>query len=142
MTLTVAKLAGRAGLSPDAVRYYERVGLLPPPARSGAGYRLYDERLVDRLSFIKGAQRTGLKLRQIRELLEVIDRGVCPCGHTESLLGERIAEIDHEIKQLRDVRKQLVALKDHLPSPAACAEDSDPWPCERAFIEVGTNRKE
>lgn len=141
MTLTVAKLAGRAGLSPDAVRYYERAGLLPAPARSGAGYRLYDERVLDRLGFIRGAQRTGLRLRQIRELLEIIDRGVCPCGHTESLLTERIAEIDREIKDLRDVRKQLVGLKDHLPSPAANGEESDSWPCERAFIEAGTKPK-
>jgi DNA-binding transcriptional MerR regulator len=141
MSLTIAKLAGRAGLSPDAVRYYERAGLLPAPERSGAGYRLYEERLLDRLSFIKGAQRSGLKLRQVRELLEIIDRGVCPCGHTESLLSERIAEVDQEVKELREIRKQLIALKGHLPSPAACSEDSEPWPCERAFIEVGVKPK-
>ena len=140
MALTVAKLAGRAGLSPDAVRYYERAGLLPAPERSDAGYRLYDERLLDRLNFIKGAQRTGLRLREIRELLEIIDRGACPCGHTESILSERITDIDREIKQLRDVRKHLVALKDHLPSSAGWAEESAPWSCERAFIEVGAKQ--
>jgi MerR HTH family regulatory protein len=61
--LTVSVLAGQVGLRPDAVRYYERLGLLPLPARSRAGYRLYDQATVDRLRLIKGAQRVGLRLR-------------------------------------------------------------------------------
>lgn len=140
MTLTVAKLAAQAGLSPDTLRYYERAGLLPLPDRSRAGYRQYDERMVERLRFIKGAQRTGLRLRHVKELLEVIDRGMCPCGHTQTLVDERLAEVDREIKQLREVRKQLVALKEHLPASAS-TNDSQPWPCERTFIEIGTKPK-
>lgn len=133
MSLTVAKLAGRAGVGPDTVRYYERAGLLPEPERSAAGYRQYGEDLVERLRFIKGAQRTGLKIRQIRGLLEVMDRGVCPCGHTEKLLARRIAEIDAEIGELGRMRERLTELQHDLPSRAA--ED---WPCRDAFIEVGS----
>lgn len=140
MTLTVARLAAQTGVTPDALRYYERAGLLPPPQRSRAGYRQYDESAAERLRFIKGAQRTGLKLRQIKELLEVIDRGLCPCGHTERMVNERIDEIDVEIKQLRDVRKQLVSLKERLPAPAS-ANGPQPWPCERTFVEVGRKAK-
>jgi DNA-binding transcriptional MerR regulator len=55
MALTVSALASTVGLSPDTVRYYERVGLLPEPARSAAGYRLYDQAAVGRLRLIKGA---------------------------------------------------------------------------------------
>src|SRR4029453_262512 len=58
--------------------YYERVGLLPPPARSAAGYRLYDQDAVARLRLIKGAQGAGLRLREIGELLQVADQGLCP----------------------------------------------------------------
>ena len=87
MALTVSALAGQAGLSADTVRYYERVGLLPEPARSAAGYRLYDQAAVSRLRLIKGAQRAGLRLREIGELLQVADQGQCPCGHTETLLA-------------------------------------------------------
>jgi DNA-binding transcriptional MerR regulator len=65
MALTVSVLAGQVGLSADTVRYYERVGLLPEPARSAAGYRLYDPTAIDRLRLIKGAQRAGLRLREI-----------------------------------------------------------------------------
>lgn len=138
MSLTVAQFAGQAGLSADTVRYYERAGLLPPPQRSRAGYRLYDEQLVDRLRFIKGARRTGLKLGQIRELLEITDRGSCPCGHTNALLRARISEIDREMAELKQIRTQLVALRDALPAAEDRPWPSDPWPCEKAFIEVGS----
>jgi DNA-binding transcriptional MerR regulator len=70
MALTVSALAGQVGLSADTVRYYERVGLLPEPARSAAGYRLYDQDAVGRLRLIRGAQRAGLRLREVRAELE------------------------------------------------------------------------
>lgn len=55
---------------------------LPPPPRSPSGYREYDKSTTHRIHFIKGAQGLGLKLAEIRELLEIQDRGACPCGHT------------------------------------------------------------
>ena len=60
--LTVSKLAEEAGTSPDTVRYYERIGLLPETERSASGYRLYGDEAVERLRFIKRAQRFGLRL--------------------------------------------------------------------------------
>ena len=59
------------------MRYDERLGLLPKPERSPCGYRQYDEELADRLRFIKGAQRFGLPLEEIKELLDIQDRGSC-----------------------------------------------------------------
>jgi DNA-binding transcriptional MerR regulator len=93
MALTVSALAEQVGLSAHTIRYYERVGLLPEPTRSAAGYRHYDQATVDRLRLIKGAQRAGLRLREIGELLQVFDQGQCPCGHTEKLLHERLGEV-------------------------------------------------
>ena len=60
MTLTVSKLADQVGVSPDTVRHYERLGLIPAPRRSASGYRLYEDHLVERLRFIKNAQHTEL----------------------------------------------------------------------------------
>ena len=140
MALTVSALADQAGLSPDTVRYYERVGLLPEPARSAAGYRLYDQAAVGRLRLIKGAQRAGLRLREIGELLQVADRGQCRCGHTETLLRERLAEVRAELDRLRALEADLVGLLERQPDPACpdmtagaaawwCAPDcSDPLP--------------
>jgi DNA-binding transcriptional MerR regulator len=120
MALTVSALAGQAGLSPDTIRYYERVGLLPQPARSPAGYRLYDQDAVSRLRLIKGAQRAGLRLREIGELLQVADQGQCPCGHTETLLRQRLAEVRTELARLRALEADLTRLLDRQPEP--CAE--------------------
>jgi DNA-binding transcriptional MerR regulator len=118
MSLTVSALADTVGLSADTVRYYERVGLLPEPARSAAGYRLYDQAAVARLRLIKGAQRAGLRLREIGELLQVADKGLCPCGHTETLLRGRLAEVRAELDRLRASK----------PSSAGCSSPSPPRP--------------
>ncbi len=81
---TISELAGTLGLRADTLRYYERLGLLQPTGRSTAGYRLYDDASAERLRFIKGLQRMGLRLGDIKELLDVRERGLCPCGHTRS----------------------------------------------------------
>ncbi|HEX8928003.1 MAG TPA: MerR family transcriptional regulator, partial [Actinomycetota bacterium] len=98
MSLTVSALAAQVGLSADTVRYYERVGLLPRPTRSPAGYRLYDEAAVDRLRLIRGAQRAGLRLKDIGHLLQAVDQGHCPCGHTQDLLRQRLNEVRAEVE--------------------------------------------
>jgi DNA-binding transcriptional MerR regulator len=114
--LRVAELAEAVGLSRDTIRYYERAGLLPPPARTPAGYRTYDAGAVDRLRFIQGAQRLGLKLRDIADLLAVRDTGVCPCEPAEQLLRRRLAELDAEMARLATLRRQMVAMVDALPA--------------------------
>jgi DNA-binding transcriptional MerR regulator len=93
-TMTVSTLATRAGVPADTIRYYDRAGLLHPVARTDAGYRLYAEDAADRVRFIKGAQRLGLRLREVAELLAVRDRGACPCGHTKALVDRRLGELD------------------------------------------------
>jgi DNA-binding transcriptional MerR regulator len=121
MALTVSALADQVSLSADTVRYYERVGLLPEPARSASGYRLYDQTAVGRLRLIKGAQRAGLRLREISELLQVADRGQCPCGHTETLLRQRLGEVQAELARLQALETELTRLLEHYPDPA-CPE--------------------
>jgi|AntDryMetagUQ889_1029465.scaffolds.fasta_scaffold18780_1 DNA-binding transcriptional MerR regulator len=137
MTLRVSELAIRAGISPDAVRYYEKEGLIPHPARSGSGYRQFDEDAVERLHFIRGAQTLGLKLADIKELLAIRDRGACPCGHTQQLLEKRVAEIDQEMRELRALRRELMSME-QLQCPTD--RNSSPWPCEIEFVKRGGER--
>lgn len=125
MTLRVSELADLAGVSSDTIRYYEKEGLLPTPSRSPSGYREFDASLADRLRFIKGAQSFGLKLTEIRELLEIHDKGACPCGHTKVLLERRMAEIDVEIKRLRSLKRDLADLAE-LDCPVDKLAE---WPC-------------
>lgn len=114
--MRVGQLAEAAGVASDTVRYYERAGLLPPPRRTPAGYRAYDAEAVDRLKFIQGAQRLGLRLRDIADLLAVRDTGVCPCEPAEQLLLRRLAELDAEMARLAALRAEIVAMADALPS--------------------------
>lgn len=125
--LWVAELAEAVGVRPDTIRYYERAGLLPPPARTAAGYRLYDAQAVDRLRFIQGAQRLGLRLRDIAELLTVRDTGVCPCEPAEELLRRRLAELDAEVARLAALREQMVAMVEALPSRACLPPEPGTW---------------
>jgi DNA-binding transcriptional MerR regulator len=140
MALTVSALATQAGLSADTVRYYERVGLLPPPDRSAAGYRLYDQDALGRLRLIKGAQRAGLRLREIGELLQVADRGQCPCGHTETMLRGRLAEVQAELERLRSLEAALTRLLERQPD-SPCPEVATAaarWWCAGDAIPLGS----
>ena len=89
--LRVGELAEAVGATSDTIRYYERAGLLPPPRRTPAGYRTYDVLAVDRLRFIQGAQRLGLRLADIRDLLSVRDTGSCAL----------LTQSGHELRWLR-----------------------------------------
>jgi DNA-binding transcriptional MerR regulator len=113
---TVAELAAAVGVPPDTVRYYERVGLLPPPCRTPAGYRSYDDGAVERMRFIQGAQRLGLRLADVRSLLAIRDTGTCPCEPAAELLRRRLGEVDAEIARLVALRTEMAAMADALPA--------------------------
>jgi DNA-binding transcriptional MerR regulator len=112
----VAELADVVGVRPDTIRYYERAGLLPPPPRTSAGYRLYPPSTVERVRFIQGCARLGLRLDDIVDLLAVRDTGACPCEPAEGLLRRRIAEVDAELARLHSLRGELVSMADALPN--------------------------
>ncbi|GIF52423.1 MerR family transcriptional regulator [Asanoa ferruginea] len=114
--MRVAELAQVAGISADTVRYYERVGLLRPPPRTASGYRAYDASAADRVRFIQGGQRLGLRLRDIGELLAVRDTGVCPCEPAEELLKRRLDELDTELARLTALRAEMVRMIEALPA--------------------------
>jgi DNA-binding transcriptional MerR regulator len=78
--MTVAGLASRVGVKPDTVRYHERTGLLPAPRRMAADHRRYDASAVDLMRFIQGAQRIGLRLADIRQLVALGQTGECPAS--------------------------------------------------------------
>jgi DNA-binding transcriptional MerR regulator len=135
MSLTVSNLGAEVGLSAATVRYYERLGLLPKPERTAAGYRQYQQDAIERLLFIKSAQRVGLRLREIGELLAICDQGLCPCGHSEALLRARMAEVDAQVAALQAVRGELARVVEQYPA-AACHDPSvtSRW-CETAFAQ-------
>jgi DNA-binding transcriptional MerR regulator len=128
--LTVSRLADHVGVSPDTVRYYERIGLLPEPERSASGYRLYGDDAVQRLRLIKHAQRFGLRLEEVGELLQIRERGLCPCGHTRQLLERRVAELDDQIAALTTLREDIGRILDD-----ADATDRE-WQCATGLLQI------
>lgn len=132
--MTVSELGRRTGTTADTIRYYERIGLLPEVARSLAGYRIFDGSDVERVGFIKRAQRFGLQLDQIGELLEVRDRGLCPCGHARELLTAKLKELDDQLETLARLRSDVVSL---LSGGTPDGADTG-WPCGSGLIEINT----
>ncbi len=131
--LTVSEVARRVGTTSDTIRYYERIGLLPDVARSPSGYRLFGDADVERLRFIKRAQRLGLQLEQIRELVAVRDRGLCACGHVRDLLVAKLSEIEEEIASLAALRDDIRMTLQGGTTPRAGAGC---WSCEPQLYQL------
>ncbi len=126
-TLRIGELAAATGLTRDALRYYERQGLLPRPLRTAGGFREYDGTAVDRIRFIKQAQAQGLTLREIRDLAShQSDAGRTRCRHVRDLLARKLTqletrrcELDAFCRTLRDYLQMCdQALEGH--SPVEC----------------------
>ena len=136
--LSVGQLAARVGVRTDTIRYYERAGLLPEPSRTDGDHRRYGAADLDRLLFIRGAQRLGLRLSEIRELLLLRETGDCPCGPAETLLREHINEIDRETARLAALRAELSGMVAALSAPSGPCPDPVPgtWcPADRPDLE-------
>jgi DNA-binding transcriptional MerR regulator len=139
--LSVSALSERVGVGADTIRYYEKAGLLPAPPRTAADHRRYDASAVDRLRFIQGAQRLGLRLREIKTLLEVRDSGRCPCEPAEHLLRQHIGEIDRELARLRALRRELVTMAGRLPSEDCPDPAPGTWRPMRIEKATSTERR-
>jgi len=105
--LTRGTLAVRTSCNIETIRYYERVGLLPPPPRSAGGHRLYGEGLVRRVNFVRRSRDLGFSIEEIRELLRLVDGGTYTCGEVEKLARDHVREIRHKIADLRRMQRVL-----------------------------------
>ena len=107
-TLRVGDVALQSGLPTKTVRYYDNIGLLTPTVmRSPSGYRLFSSDVLNRLAFIKQAQSLGLSLDEIRQVLQVRDRGELPCGEVRQYLEAKVTAINAQIQALEALRNEL-----------------------------------
>ena len=108
--MTIGELARWANVNPRTLRYYERIGVLTPTARTDAGYRLYTERDAARLAFIRRAQTLGLSLTEIADIIAVREAGIAPCRHVRAIAETKVAAIDARIAELWALRSELTRL--------------------------------
>lgn len=123
--MLIGELAETAGTTTKTVRFYEDQGLLLRAARTPAGYRTYTSEAVTRIDFIHRGQAAGLTLTQIRQILDIRDRGQAPCEHVRDLLDARLTDIEQQISHLIALRDTVAVLRDDAarPEPDTCSPD-------------------
>ena len=163
--LRVSELAGRAGVAPSTVRFYERAGLLSRPRRAANGYRVFDESALDELAFIGRAKGIGMSLEDIAALLVASQAGECRSlqGRLRSFLAGRIGQVHGQVAELRAFEGQLEAVLDRLsaadpgsercgpgcicetflntaldPAPDEATQGPGPWGCSLDRDELAT----
>lgn len=108
--LTIGRVATRAAVNVETLRYYERRGLLPKPARTLSDYRVYSLDTVLRVRFVKHAQQLGFSLREIKELLLLRAAPKARCGDVKRRAERKIREIEAKMRALRAMRRALARL--------------------------------
>lgn len=124
--MRIGELAEQAGISTKAIRYYEQIGILTPPARTASGYRTYDEVALGRLGFVRAAQAVGFTLGEIRQIIAFRDDGQAPCAPVSDLLQRHAADLDARIRELQALRGELAQLAER-----ATTLDPEQCPPER-----------
>jgi MerR family mercuric resistance operon transcriptional regulator len=105
--LTRGALAARTGCNIETIRYYEQIGILPPPLRSQGGHRLYGQSLAKRLNFVRRSRDLGFTLEEIRELLRLVDGGNYTCAQVETLAREHVRDVRRKIGDLKKLKAVL-----------------------------------
>jgi MerR family mercuric resistance operon transcriptional regulator len=123
--MKIGELANACSVPTQTIRYYERRGLLPPAERSPNGYRSYDASAIGLIRFIQRAQAAGLTLAEISGVIQVRADGTAPCEHVDALLHTKLVEVDDRIRELQQLRHDLIELLDRSAQldPADCGPD-------------------
>jgi MerR family transcriptional regulator, copper efflux regulator len=108
--LTIGEIARRTDVSADTIRYYERQGLIPDPARTDGGYRNYPPETIARLKFIRRAKRLGFSLREIQDLLSLSEDSAATASDIKQRAEAKLVEIEAQISDLRRMQTALSQL--------------------------------
>lgn len=138
-SLKIGEVSKRSGIGIEALRFYEKSGLLDRPGRTYSGYRVYNESVLTRLAFIKKAQSLGFSLDRVRQLIKHKKAGENPCEEVREVVREKLSEMDMRIEQMLAYREELSAALDEWEEKG----DADGHICgliESSHIEREMNR--
>ena len=116
--MTIGTLAKKSEVTVEAIKFYEKQGLLPRPTKPSSGYRSYPEDYISRISFIKRAQELGFTLREVKELLKLKVDKKTTCGQVMNKTNEKLLEVEKKILALQQMKKSLKQIRD------CCADES------------------
>jgi MerR family copper efflux transcriptional regulator len=105
--MQIGIVAKKIGLSIDAIRFYERNGLLPRPPRTQGGFRRYGENDLETLAFVRRVQGLGFKLSEIRGLLRLRGNRLQPCGPVQRRLEEKLTDVQRKLSDLHKLEQEL-----------------------------------
>jgi len=120
--MRIGELADATGVDVETVRFYEKSGLLPPPAREPNGYRSYGKTHLERLAFIRHCRALDMPLPEVTRLLVFLDRPASDCGDINVLIDEQIARVRARMKSMQALEKQLTSLRRQCDEPRATHE--------------------
>ena len=116
--MTIGTLAKKSEVTVEAVKFYEKEGLLPKPPKPSSGFRSYPLDYVSRISFIKRAQELGFTLREVKELFKLRADKKATCGQVMKKTDEKLIEVERKIQDLQQMRKSLKQIRE------CCADGS------------------
>lgn len=106
-SLSRGVLSKKTGVNGETIRYYEKIKLMPEPARSSSGYRVYDDSHLKRLSFIKRCRELGFTLKEIAALLRLVESGSYTCAEIRDHTITHLKDVDEKIRDLRRMQRTL-----------------------------------
>ncbi|WGF91101.1 MerR family transcriptional regulator [Marinivivus vitaminiproducens] len=106
-TFSIGELAKATETNVETIRYYERIGLLPSPARTAGNYRRYAAEHLGRLSFIRRSRGLGFTLDRVRTLLDLADQRDRDCDAVDAIAREHLAEVERKVADLAALRREL-----------------------------------
>lgn len=122
-TMTIGRLAQLGDVTPDTIRFYEKLKLIHPPERSRSGYRQYNDEALLRLSFIKRAKTLGFSLDEIKKLLALDAKRNARCGEMLDITNAKLAETRANVRDLSRIRSILSQLTADCPGDASPIDD-------------------
>ena len=119
--MKIGELSRATGCTVETIRYYERAGLLPTPARSEGNYRRYDRAALDRLAFIRRCRSLDMSLDEIRTLLALADAANEDCRAADTVIESHLAHVSERLRELRALQAQLRAIRAACTTPGTLA---------------------
>lgn len=104
---SIGRLSTATGVKVPTIRFYEKIGLLPQPARNASDYRMYDDAAFQRLAFIRHARQLGFEIDAIRSLLDLADDPARPCDEANRIAERQLSAVEAKIEGLESLRAEL-----------------------------------